>query len=161
MADYVPDKFYTSAGRLIADKLYIDQGWGRKGLGIERLCNELGELCARIEMLEQGQRIAAADRSVVKQAVTRDRDETGDFTVIHDAPTSAIPPPEPIDVDCSGSLVWPQVLDLGREVASLRAKVEAQDKQLAGLDAAVTQLGQATAEAFKQVKDALRLVIQP
>lgn len=42
---------YTPAGKEMADQLLVEQG-NRKNLGIERLCNELGELRARIEALE-------------------------------------------------------------------------------------------------------------
>jgi len=42
---------YTPAGKEVADQLLVGQG-NRKNLGIERLCNELGELRAKVEALE-------------------------------------------------------------------------------------------------------------
>lgn len=45
---------YTPAGQEMANRLFVEQG-RRKDLGIERLCNELGELRARVEALEAAQ----------------------------------------------------------------------------------------------------------
>lgn len=45
---------YTQAGKEIADRIFTSQD-GRKGIGLERLCNELGELHNRIEALEMSQ----------------------------------------------------------------------------------------------------------
>jgi hypothetical protein len=41
---------YTQAGKEMADRLFTDQG--QRNIGVERLCNELGELRARLEALE-------------------------------------------------------------------------------------------------------------
>ena len=49
---------YTPAGQKMANQLLVGQG-RRKDLGIERLCNELGELRARVEALEVGKRPAS------------------------------------------------------------------------------------------------------
>jgi len=42
---------YTQAGKEMANRIFTNQG-PRYGLGIERLCNELGELRSRVEALE-------------------------------------------------------------------------------------------------------------
>ena len=42
---------YTQAGKEMADRLFTGQG--QRNIGIERLCNELGELRARLEALEK------------------------------------------------------------------------------------------------------------
>lgn len=49
---------YTPAGQKMANQLLVGQG-RRKDLGIERLCNELGELRARVEALEAAKRPAS------------------------------------------------------------------------------------------------------
>ena len=43
---------YTPAGQEMANRLLVERGH-RKDLGIERLCNELGELRAKVETLEK------------------------------------------------------------------------------------------------------------
>lgn len=48
-------EFFTEAGKAVAERLYITQSLGRKGLGIERLCNELAELRAKVEALEEAE----------------------------------------------------------------------------------------------------------
>ena len=40
----------TQEGREMSDRLFV--GYGFQQLGVERLCNELGELRSRLEKLE-------------------------------------------------------------------------------------------------------------
>jgi hypothetical protein len=42
---------YTQAGKEMADRLFV--GESRNTVGIEKLCNELGELRTRLEKLER------------------------------------------------------------------------------------------------------------
>jgi len=42
---------YTQAGKEVANRLFASQGL-KRGIGVERLCNELGELRARLDALE-------------------------------------------------------------------------------------------------------------
>jgi hypothetical protein len=41
---------YTQAGKEVAARLFTDERRGN--IGVERLCNELGEILARLEALE-------------------------------------------------------------------------------------------------------------
>ena len=40
---------YTQVGKEMADRLFTKQGWS---IEVQRLCNELGELRARLDALE-------------------------------------------------------------------------------------------------------------
>ena len=55
---------FTQAGKEMANRIFTNQG-PRYGLGIERLCNELGELRARVEALEDAQRPTVKDSLTV------------------------------------------------------------------------------------------------
>lgn len=45
-------EFFTEDGKAVADRVYVEKGWGRKGFSIERLCNELGELHTQLDSLK-------------------------------------------------------------------------------------------------------------
>ena len=34
-------EFFTEDGKAVADRVYVEKKWGRRGFSIERLCNEL------------------------------------------------------------------------------------------------------------------------
>jgi len=72
---------FTQAGKEMANRIFTNQG-PRYGLGIERLCTELGELRARVEALESGlttvslelrdrvEALEAAQRAIAKDSLT-------------------------------------------------------------------------------------------
>lgn len=57
---------YTQVGKEMADRLFTNQGW-KRGIGVQRLCNELGELRARLDAADPAKvaaRFAALEQKI-------------------------------------------------------------------------------------------------